>query len=141
MIRTIIFWRVRLTCARCTIATARRAFSLPITPALVETGRNLPAETLAYVAALAPLVGGDPVNRGVVIAAGPAAWTSAPLFAGMVDHNTSSAYRPLSDGRLPTHPVTDLSGLEPSFGWLLHGRGASLFVADFQRCPALSARD
>ena len=91
----------------------------------LATGRPLPAETLAYVAALAPLVGGDPVNRGVVSAAGPAAWTSAPLFAGMVD------------GRLPTHPVTDLSGLEPSFGWLLHGkpRGASLFVARTSSCP------
>ena len=131
MIRTIIFWRVRLTCARCTIATVRWAFSLPITPALVETGRNLPAETLAYVAALAPLVGGDPVNRGVVIAAGPAAWTSAPLFAGLVDRSTSSAYRPHSDDRSRARQVTDLSGLEPSFGWLLHGkpRGASLFVA------------
>jgi len=95
----------------------------------LATGRPLPVETLAYVAALAPLIGGDPVNRGVIIAAGPAAWISAPLFVGMVDHNTSSAYRPQSDVRLPTRPVTDLSGLEPSFGWLLHGRGASLFVA------------
>ena len=32
----------------------------------LATGRPLPAETLAYVAALAPLIGGDPVNRGVV---------------------------------------------------------------------------
>ena len=95
----------------------------------LATGRPLPAETLAYVAALAPLVGGDPVNRGVVIAAGPAAWTSAPLFAGLVDRSTSSAYRPQSDDRSRARQVTDLSGLEPSFGWLLHGRprGASLF--------------
>src|SRR6266446_10372394 len=47
----------------------------------VSTGRPLPAETLAYVAALAPLIGGDPVNRGVVIAAGLNAWIRGPLFA------------------------------------------------------------
>jgi hypothetical protein len=36
-----------------------------------------------------------------------------------------------TDDRSRISPVTDLSGLEPSFGWLLHGkpRGASLFVA------------
>src|SRR6516164_4455943 len=75
----------------------------------LATGRPLPAATLAYVAALAPLVGGDPVNRGVVIAAGPAAWTSAPL---LVDRRGSSAYRPQSDDRSRISPVTDLSGLE-----------------------------
>jgi hypothetical protein len=74
--------------------------------------------------------GGDPVNRSIVIVAGPNAQIHAPLFVGSVDYSTSSAYRLQSDGRLPTRPVTDLSGLEPSFGWLLHGkpRGASLFV-------------
>jgi soluble lytic murein transglycosylase-like protein len=94
------------------------------------TGRPLPAETLAYVAALAPLIGGDPVNRGVVIAAGATAWIRTPLFAVVAD-GPSSAYRPQSAGRLRTRPVTDLSGLEP-----LHDghsrdtlRGASLFVA------------
>src|SRR5712675_1979612 len=96
----------------------------------VSIGRPLPAETLAYVAALAPLIGGDPVNRGVVIAAGPNAWIRAPLFAVSAD-STSSAYRPQSDGRLQARPVTDLSGLEPSHGWHSHDRlsGASLFVA------------
>ena len=33
VIRTTTFWRVRLTYARCTIASARRAFSRPTTPA------------------------------------------------------------------------------------------------------------
>jgi Transglycosylase SLT domain len=96
----------------------------------LASGRPLPAETLAYVAALAALIGGDPVNRSIVIVAGPNAQIHAPLFVGSVDYSTSSAYRLQSDGRLPTRPVTDLSGLEPSFGWLLHGRprGASLFV-------------
>ena len=94
------------------------------------TGRPLPAETLAYVAALAPLIGGDPVNRGVVIAAGATAWIRAPLFAVVAD-STSSAYRPQSAGRLRTRPVTDLSGLEPPHDWHSRDmpRGASLFVA------------
>ena len=96
----------------------------------VATGRPLPAETRAYVAALAPLIGGDPVNRGVVIAAGATAWIRAPLFAVVAD-STSSAYRPQSDGRLRARPVTDLSGLEPSHGWHSRDtlRGASLFFA------------
>jgi soluble lytic murein transglycosylase-like protein len=96
----------------------------------LATGRPLPAETLAYVAALAPLIGGDPVNRGVVIAAGATAWIRAPLFAVVAD-STSSAYRPQSKGRLRARPVTDLSGLEPSHGWHSRDtlRGASLFVA------------
>ena len=96
----------------------------------LATGRPLPAETLAYVAALAPLIGSDPVNRGVVIAAGLNAWIRAPLFAVVAD-STSSAYRPQSNGRLRTRPVTDPSGLEPSHDWhsrdMLHG--ASLFFA------------
>jgi soluble lytic murein transglycosylase-like protein len=96
----------------------------------VATGRPLPAETLAYVAALAPLIGGDPVNRGVVIAAGATAWIRAPLFAVVAD-STSSAYRPQSAGRLRTRPVTDLSELEPPHDWHSRDmlRGASLFVA------------
>ena len=96
----------------------------------VATGRPLPAETRAYVAALAPLIGGDPVNRGVVIAAGANAWIRAPLFAVVAD-SSSSAHRPQSDGRLRARPVTDLSGLEPSPDWHSRDmlRGASLFFA------------
>jgi soluble lytic murein transglycosylase-like protein len=96
----------------------------------LATGRPLPAETLAYVAALAPLIGGDPVNRGVVIAAGLKAWIRAPLFAVVAD-STSSAYRPQSNGRLRARPVADLSGLEPPHDWHSRDmlRGASLFFA------------
>jgi soluble lytic murein transglycosylase-like protein len=94
----------------------------------VATGRPLPAETLAYVAALAPLIGGDPINRGVVIAAGATAWIRASLFAAVAD-STSPAYRPQSAGRLRTRPVTDLSRLKPPHDWHSMPRGASLFVA------------
>ena len=96
----------------------------------VSTGRPLPAETLAYVAALAPLIGGDPVNRGVVIAAGATAWIRAPLFAVVAD-STSSEHRPQSDGGLHASPVADLSWLEPRHDWHSRDvlRGASLFFA------------
>ena len=96
----------------------------------LATGRPLPAETLAYVAALAPLIGSDPVNRGVVIAAGLNAWIRAPLFAVVAD-STSSAHRPRSDGRLHARSIADLSGLEPPHDWHSRDmpRGASLFVA------------
>jgi soluble lytic murein transglycosylase-like protein len=96
----------------------------------VSTGRPLPAETLAYVAALAALIGGGQIDRGVVIAAGANAWIRAPLFAAVAD-STSPAYRPQSAGRLRTRPVTDLSGLEPPHDWHSRDmpRGASLFVA------------
>jgi hypothetical protein len=94
------------------------------------TGRPLPAETRAYVAALAALIGGGQIDRGVAIAAGPNAWIRASLFAAVAD-STSPAYRPQSTGRLRTRPVTDLSGLEPPHDWHSRDmpRGASLFVA------------
>jgi hypothetical protein len=95
----------------------------------VAAGRPLPAETRAYVAALAPLIGGGQIDRGGGTA-GPTAWIRVPLFAAVAD-STSSAYRPQSDGRLRTRPVTDLSGLEPPHDWHSRDtlRGASLFVA------------
>lgn len=44
-------------------------------------GRPLPAETRAYVAALAPIVGGGELAGPVIVAAAdPLAWTRAPLF-------------------------------------------------------------
>src|SRR6266851_3002664 len=95
----------------------------------VAAGRPLPAETRAYVAALAPLIGGGQIDRGGGTA-GPTAWIRVPLFAAVAD-STASAYRRQSDGRLRTRPVTDLSGLEPPHDWHSRDtlRGASLFVA------------
>ena len=49
-------------------------------------GRALPAETRAYVAALAPLVGGDEIAGSVTVAAAdPLAWTRAPLFITRIE--------------------------------------------------------
>jgi soluble lytic murein transglycosylase-like protein len=97
----------------------------------LSIGRTLPAETLAYVAALAPLIGGEPVNYGVVVvAAGPMSWSRAPLFVVVAD-STASVNRPQSDGRLRARSVADLSGLEPSVSWQSYDRrsAAKLFVA------------
>ena len=57
-------------------------------------GRPLPAETRAYVAALAPVLGGGELAGPVTVAAAdPLAWTRAPLFA------------PQSAGSEPAAPV------------------------------------
>ncbi len=55
-------------------------------------GRALPAETRAYVAQLAPLVGGAPSPAVVnVAAADPLAWTRAPLFIYAPERVTTAA--------------------------------------------------
>lgn len=54
-------------------------------------GRALPAETRAYVAALAPLVGGGEIAGTITVAAAdPLAWTRAPLFIARADGTTSA---------------------------------------------------
>lgn len=62
-------------------------------------GRVLPAETRAYVAMLAPLVGGDPLPAGAVaVAARPSDWREASLFA---DPSTASEPAPDLHGERP----------------------------------------
>jgi soluble lytic murein transglycosylase-like protein len=51
----------------------------------LATGRALPAETIAYVNRLAPIVSGTAPDRAAVAAADPHAWTQATLFAGRPD--------------------------------------------------------
>jgi membrane-bound lytic murein transglycosylase B len=86
------------------------------------TGRPLPAETRAYVAALAPIIGGDDLAAPVTVAtADPLAWTRAPLFIVQVD-SRPRADQPQSDGdpvaspapesaRDPTPPAPRSDGL------------------------------
>ncbi|OBQ62241.1 lytic transglycosylase domain-containing protein [Mesorhizobium loti] len=57
----------------------------------LANGRPLPVETRAYVAQLAPLVGGEaPPAVVTVAAADPLAWTRAPLFIGASDRGPSA---------------------------------------------------
>lgn len=51
----------------------------------LATGRPLPAETVAYVNRLAPIIGGTSADRVALAAADPHAWTRAALFAGRSD--------------------------------------------------------
>ena len=48
----------------------------------LASGRALPAETRAYVAALAPMLGGEPLPGTGFAAAPPPDWREASLFAG-----------------------------------------------------------
>ncbi len=63
----------------------------------LSSGRPLPAETIAYVAALAPLIGSDSLPGDVVTAADPLAWMRSPLFVARADGG-GSADR-VQDGR------------------------------------------
>ena len=87
--------------------------------------RPLPAETVAYVAALVPFAGGEAINGPVLFAAAdPSSWTQAPLFI------TRSASTELADRASAKPPpsdtpaviaVHDLSAIAP--------QSAGLFVA------------
>lgn len=87
--------------------------------------RALPAETRAYVALLAPLIGGKPLGRATTIsAADPLAWTRSPLF--VVRANGSPNAEPSQDQRAPGDNATaprarDAISLSP--------RSSGLFVA------------
>lgn len=48
----------------------------------LASGRTLPAETRAYIATLAPMLGGEPLPGKSFAAAPPADWREAPLFTG-----------------------------------------------------------
>jgi len=45
------------------------------------TGRPLPAETRAYLAALTPVIDGGSIDGAVIVVAETRSWTEAPLFA------------------------------------------------------------
>lgn len=88
-------------------------------------GRPLPAETRAYVAALAPIIGGtDTLAPVTVAAADPNAWTRSPLFI-VQSERAASAVSPSGDGASNDTPaatsVRDVTAITP--------QSAGLFVA------------
>ncbi|MDT3687510.1 MAG: lytic transglycosylase domain-containing protein [Pseudorhodoplanes sp.] len=93
--------------------------------------RALPAETRAYVALLAPLIGGKPLGRATTIsAADPLAWTRSPLF--VVRANGSPNAEPSQDQRVRGDNATaprarDAAALSP--------RSSGLFVAQASPDP------
>ncbi len=87
--------------------------------------RALPAETRAYVALLAPLVGGKPLERATTIpAADPLAWTRSPLFVvranGSPNAGSSQDQRAPGDNAMAPR-ARDAGALSP--------RSSGLFVA------------
>ncbi len=92
--------------------------------------RALPAETRAYVAMLAPLVGGEPFERVTAIAPDPLAWTRSPLF--VVRANDGANAGPSQEQRVPGDNATaprarDAISLSP--------RSSGLFVASARLEP------
>ena len=58
----------------------------------LSAGRALPAETIAYVAAIAPLIGSESIAAGVAVATvDPLAWTRSPLFVARSDGSVAAA--------------------------------------------------
>ncbi|QRZ15750.1 lytic transglycosylase domain-containing protein [Paracoccus methylovorus] len=107
------------------------------------SGRALPAETRAYVAALAPMLGADPLPGAGFAAALPRDWREAPLFIGSMTSGSdaepmqpgglfvrrSDAEPALSDGTLAADPEppaepsdTDSDDRAPQSGGLFISR-------------------
>jgi soluble lytic murein transglycosylase-like protein len=86
--------------------------------------RALPAETRAYVAMLAPLIGGEQFESAPAIAPDPLAWTRSPLF--VVHANDSAHARPSQEQRAPGD-----NAIAPRAhaAILLSPRSSGLFVA------------
>ena len=85
-------------------------------------GRPLPAETRAYVATLAPLIGGGEITGPVAVAvADQLSWTRAPLFVVQAER-TSPADPAQSNDTPAATPVRDLSAIAPQSGGLFVAR-------------------
>lgn len=93
------------------------------------TGRPLPAETRAYVAALAPIIGGGDLATPVAVAVtDPLAWTRAPLFIVQADSRRGADRRPNDDEPAVSssrHPERDFAPADPQTGGLFAVRTAS----------------
>ena len=89
----------------------------------LATGRPLPDETRAYVAAIATLIGEGRIEDTIAIASVARSWTEGPIFVGQDQgapsfDDVSASARP---NRSPSsHRVVDMSALVP--------RSDSLFV-------------
>lgn len=89
-------------------------------------GRALPAETRAYVAVVAPSVGGGDAAGPIVVAAvDPLAWTRAPLFIAQAERTPAADPVPAkrtSDAATTASSVRDVSAIVPQSGGLFVAR-------------------
>lgn len=81
------------------------------------SGRPLPAETRAYVAALVPSFGGGERSGPITVAvADPHAWTRSPLFVARAESTASDSSAPAQSGSADTstaYPVRDIRTTAP----------------------------
>jgi soluble lytic murein transglycosylase-like protein len=90
----------------------------------LATGRALPAETQAYVAALAPVIGGGTIDDATVVNAVVRSWTEAPLFVVSAESTaakSSASSDPRSGQRSTDGPAQDWTGLAPQSPGLFIG--------------------
>ncbi len=93
----------------------------------LATGRPLPRETRAYLAILAPMVGGSQPGRAAIAPADPLAWMRAPLFAMRAENaraapqaatetppDGETAAQTVASEEPPERLFVPLSGQEPS---------------------------
>jgi soluble lytic murein transglycosylase-like protein len=90
----------------------------------LATGQPLPAETRAYLAALAPMIADEHVDDAATVAVTTRSWTEATLFAVRADRRPIDAQS--ASGPQSSHPshdgaVDDLTALAPqSHGLFVH---------------------
>jgi hypothetical protein len=89
----------------------------------LATGRPLPAETRAYVAALAPLIDDERVDNTLLVVTTARLWTAAPLFIGQDD--STPAVDQASHPLRPNYPSNSRRVVDVS---ALVARSDSLFV-------------
>ncbi len=97
----------------------------------LATGRPLPPETRAYIAALAPLPGGGAFDNSTPLAVAASSWTASPLFA--IHTDGSFAPSPRSPDRQSTRGS---SGVAPQDWTALAPQSAGLFVRVTARVAA-----
>ena len=82
----------------------------------LATGQPLPAETRAYVALLAPLIGNGAIDETAMVAIAARSWTEAPLFTVRADDHTAADQR-AADQHADHHSTytgaQDLTALAP----------------------------
>ncbi len=82
----------------------------------LATGRPLPAETRAYVAALVPLISGEAIDGVMVVSAAAPSWTDAPLFAVRAESSATKSPAspdPRSGNSSADRTAEDWTGLAP----------------------------
>ncbi len=91
----------------------------------LATGRILPAETRAYVATLAPVLGHTAApDVPTIVPPPPPDWREAPLFVAQSSGNSAAANQPSNDIRA-TVPVRVSVDLEPQHGGIFVARAST----------------